>query len=251
MGKINKDNKGFGGIELFLVIVIILLLGVVGWFVFKNHNNTTATTTTAITNPYAGWVSAELQYEKISYKYPASWKLKDSSISIPKSSDGCTYPGNDNVSLTSPNDDSVVLATGIDCIGDGGSYILGSVPIKSLGADLFLSFQDSVIGSQTTNPTQPSFACLEPNANTGNGTPLAFESKNIFYGGGGESTNTPVNEFCYYPSKYNKNEANSVSDASGSTEIDYSITSQPISSIENEQDFNTAKLIFESMKYTN
>lgn len=39
MGKLNKDNNGFGGVELLLVIVIIVLLGVVGWYVY-NHNKT-------------------------------------------------------------------------------------------------------------------------------------------------------------------------------------------------------------------
>ncbi|HUY53423.1 MAG TPA: hypothetical protein VMV24_02515 [Candidatus Dormibacteraeota bacterium] len=248
MGKLNRNNKGFGGVEFLLVIIIVVLIGVVGWFVYKNHNKTTITTIAA--NPYAGWVSAELQYEKISYKYPSNWKLKDSSVSIPKSLGNCTYPGSDYVSLTSPNGDSVVLKTGVDCIGDGGSYILGSIPIKSLSSDVFLSFQNTVIGVQAVNPTQPSFACLEPNANTGNGSPLAFDSKNIFYGGGGDSNNKPVNEFCYYPSKFNENEGNSVNtDSSNNISINYSVISQPISSIENEQDFNTAKLIFESMAY--
>jgi Tfp pilus assembly protein PilE len=41
MGKLNKDDKGFGGVELLLVIVIVVLLGVVGWYVYKNHNKTT------------------------------------------------------------------------------------------------------------------------------------------------------------------------------------------------------------------
>jgi hypothetical protein len=45
MGKLNRNNKGFGGIELLLIIVVVVLLGVVGWFVYK-HDHKTVTNNT-------------------------------------------------------------------------------------------------------------------------------------------------------------------------------------------------------------
>jgi hypothetical protein len=49
MGKLDKDNKGFGGIELLMLIVIVILLGVVGWYVYKDHNKATTTKVVTVT----------------------------------------------------------------------------------------------------------------------------------------------------------------------------------------------------------
>ncbi len=46
MGKLRNNEKGFGTVEIILIVVIVALIGVVGWFVYKNHNKTTSTSTT-------------------------------------------------------------------------------------------------------------------------------------------------------------------------------------------------------------
>lgn len=38
MKKLNKNEKGFSVVELFLVIIVIFLLGMVGWYVFNKHS---------------------------------------------------------------------------------------------------------------------------------------------------------------------------------------------------------------------
>lgn len=50
MGKLHKNAKGFGTVEIIFGIVIVALIGAIGWFVYKNHNKTTPATTT-VTRP--------------------------------------------------------------------------------------------------------------------------------------------------------------------------------------------------------
>lgn len=53
MGKLRNNQKGFGTVEIILIVVIVALIGVVGWFVYKNHNKTTpSSTTTANTTSF-------------------------------------------------------------------------------------------------------------------------------------------------------------------------------------------------------
>jgi Tfp pilus assembly protein PilE len=49
MGKLNKDNKGFGGVELLIVIVVVVALGLAGWFVYRHYNTSTSPATTKAT----------------------------------------------------------------------------------------------------------------------------------------------------------------------------------------------------------
>ncbi len=53
MKNLNKNEHGFGAVEIILVLVIVGLLGVVGYMVYKNHNKTTPASTTITTTPVA------------------------------------------------------------------------------------------------------------------------------------------------------------------------------------------------------
>lgn len=87
MGKLQKNQQGFGLVEALLVLVIVILIGVVGWMVYKNHNKTTSNNTTASNSstntssqtkttqapdPYAGWQS--YSDSNVSFKYPTGWQ---------------------------------------------------------------------------------------------------------------------------------------------------------------------------------
>jgi len=95
MGKLNKDNKGFGIVELIMAIVIVILLCVFSWYVYKNHHkrvsvvttiktvtiktpttSSLSTTTTSSTatpaSPYIGWKSYTTSYG-LSFMYPSNW----------------------------------------------------------------------------------------------------------------------------------------------------------------------------------
>lgn len=44
MKRFNKNETGFGGVEIVLISVIVVLIGVVGFLVYRNHNKTPAST---------------------------------------------------------------------------------------------------------------------------------------------------------------------------------------------------------------
>jgi len=111
MGKLNKNEQGFGAIEGIIIVAVVVLLGVVGYMVYKNHNKTTptATTTTPVAtttptttptpkavDPYAGWKTYTSKTEKASFKYPSDWK----SITPPLESN---EPGADAFTVASPS----------------------------------------------------------------------------------------------------------------------------------------------------
>lgn len=251
MNKITKNEQGFSVIELVLAVVIIILVGVVSWLVYKDgHKKATVTTNSSTTktgpviststkstdktlatpSPYAGWKTGTLQYEQISYMYPANWSVKNQSVASPQSQDDCVYPGSDQITLTSPTNEQVMLQTGIDCIGDAGAQAFGAIPITSLGQSLYLALENYDIDG-SPSPSSPQFACLAQSSTPT--TPNDLSSKNIFESG--DSGAPPANSFCYYP--YD------------STTVGANGPTESVSSIENSTDFAAAKLIFESMKY--
>jgi hypothetical protein len=238
-----ETNSGFSIVEALLVLVAVGILVFVGWYVYHarqsaDKNYTTANSSTVPTykkkvstkktaltpNPYTGWKSATLVYEKISYKYPSNWTLMDKS----SSSNDCVKPGSDLVYLTSPTNEQVVLQTGLNCIGDAGATTFGSDNMTTMGQSMFLVYENST-NPTGPSPTSPDWACLAPTANPS--TPLAFETKNI------QSTDndSPVSSFCYYPYDYSS--------------LTGTAPTESVSSIQSSNDFTTAKLIFESMTY--
>lgn len=46
MNNMHKNEKGFGVVEVMLVVVIVALIGVVGWLVYKGHHQATINTST-------------------------------------------------------------------------------------------------------------------------------------------------------------------------------------------------------------
>ncbi len=242
MNKILKNKRGFTVIEALLIILVIAVVGFGGYYVWHTQHTSKTSTTTAATkpstetttatpNPYAGWETATLQYEKITYKYPSDWTVTNYS-----GGPGCVTPGSDYIYLTSPSNEQVELRTGVSCIGDAGAVDYGTaIPISSLGQNLYIVFENWA-GDVSPGPTYPQFACLAMTSSPN--TPLDFVSRNILINDTTISNRTTNDSFCYYP--YNQSAANTTN------------TSPPVesvSSIENSPDFTTAKLIFESMHY--
>ncbi|HUC79020.1 MAG TPA: hypothetical protein VMQ58_02145 [Candidatus Saccharimonadales bacterium] len=237
MGTFKRDNKGFGIVELLLVIVIIVLLGVVGWFVYKNHNKTTITkaaTNTTTSNPYQGWKTGTLKYDQITYKYPPAWILTGSSTASPQSSNGCVYPGTDSYTLTSPSGNTLSFRTGFSCGGGAsGVYDFSSSPISLLGQTLYLDILSSSSYSEgDTAPSQVGQATIS-NSTYSNGSAVgalqSFTDKNIFIPGNTSSPSGPASDIFNFWLKQ----------------------PEPLSNFNSDPDFLATKLIFESMKYTN
>ncbi len=75
MHKLKKNQSGFGGAELLLIIVIVALLGVVGWLVYKDNHKTTpiaTSKTTSATDPTSGWGTFTSSLGGFSFKYPTT-----------------------------------------------------------------------------------------------------------------------------------------------------------------------------------
>lgn len=239
INKLSKINKGFTLLEVLLVVLAVAIIGTAS-YIALNHinkkavttNSTTSksstTTISAVTTTCNG--TATLEYEKITYLCPSGWTMTNLYPEPPvtKSQAGCVYPGFDDIVLTSPTNETIGLITGKDCVGDGGSTPFESMPINSLGENIYLVLEG--VGPNGAKATSPGFACLAQSSTPK--SPLDFTSKNIFYAGLGSSQ--PLNSFCYYPNNVN----------SSSTP-----PTQTASSIEDSVDFSTAKSVFESMHY--
>lgn len=236
MKKIKNNQLGFGAVESILIFIIIALVAGTGWYVWKqnkssNNSGESASSTPATTepttttsekaDPYEGWKTSTLKYEKISFKYPSNWTLADKSEAYPKSAKGCTYPGHDLVTLTSPNQSTFNFNEGQACFGYIGDTNYGSVPVKSLGQDMFIGF----LGYADTyiSKDKPDAACLI--ATSDGAGRYDLKSKNIFFND--EESKPTSNMFCYSP----KGTPNSAGE------------------IKSSPDFATAKLIFESLSY--
>ena len=135
------NQKGFTAVEGLLILVIVGLIGFVGWFVYdsknkseSNYNSAASTATNSVaksTNKYAGWNSYTLKYEKLSFKYPSSWQVKDQSQN-----------NSDSVILTGPNNFSVLITTG--GLGhpslDYEPAILAADAVKFAGTSAYLDY---------------------------------------------------------------------------------------------------------------
>lgn len=105
----------------------------------KDEEKTTPSTTPA-TDPYAGWLSASLKYEKVSFKYPSTWKLTNTST--PHSESDAVTPGYDKATLVSPTGLTLTVSTGVYGIGGGpyGNHVFTTTPITTLGGSYYLGF---------------------------------------------------------------------------------------------------------------
>jgi Tfp pilus assembly protein PilE len=169
MNKQKKSESGFSVVELILVIVIVALIGVVGWMVYKNHHKNSSKTIssnsqsskTVISNSdsktistneqYAGWKTYTTKYEKLSFKYPANWTLKDTSQS---QGSGCTQVGGDIILLSSGEGSEMVLKNGVfsgtaspDTMNNYNDF---TDPTKFLGQQAQFKFYDESLNNTNT-----------------------------------------------------------------------------------------------------
>ncbi|MEU9276545.1 hypothetical protein [Streptomyces sp. NPDC048341] len=242
MRKVTRNTKGFALVELLIIIVVLVAVGGVGAFAYHQSHKTKKATTSSTssktstnknttTDPYAGWKSASLTYEKASFKYPDTWQLK-STPQTEAETGGTATPGADNVTLTSPSGLLVTISTGQAGIGssDGLETILsGAKPISTLGGDYYLDFYHNRASSSSTTDAQG--ACVGIQA-TATGMPYVA-SKNIKLANvEGSTAAAPANLVCV---QY--------------AEVQGQLPLKPVSTFENDASFNDAKLIMESLAY--
>lgn len=255
-----KNQSGFGIIETLLILAIISILGFTGLYVYhvkqtsdKDYSaaattnvptyKTKATRTETSTkgaaattaNSYAGWKAATLKYSGISYKYPASWTLNNSSYSTA----GSGSSGIDKVELTSPSNSQVTLWVGFN-EADGGSLVsFGDTPIRALSQNLYLVLENTVNPySSTPNPSEPTDACLASVAK-----PSSSQTALLLRVPSTMDRGSAVSYLCYYP--YTE-----ITQTRGSgTTSTSSPPAETADSIQTSGDFSTARLIFESLTH--
>jgi hypothetical protein len=121
--KQHVNSDGFGIIDLLLILVTLAIIGVAGYFVANNIDKkseiiitpigqSSQPATTSTTNPYQGWQTYTLAKEKLTFKYPSNWSLKDMSDS-----------GNDYEALTSSIESTFHMT-----IGAGNAVSTANLP---------------------------------------------------------------------------------------------------------------------------
>jgi len=104
---------------------------------------------------YNGWTTYSLKYEGLTFKYPKSWTLKDTSTN-----------GSDNVSITSLNNFVITINTGaaLPPIAGNSSKIIGVTPIDFTGKFGYFDFvstandglvEEAALSQSPTNALQP------------------------------------------------------------------------------------------------
>lgn len=137
------SKQRFGIVSVLLAMIAFVVIGLVGSEIYHLHDNkktrisssvdVKSTTVSASVNPYARWKTATLQYEKATFEYPSSWKLK-STPWTPADTPGIAGSYGDEVSLTSPTNLVVSISTGNEDFNNpvDNLIIISSQPITTL-----------------------------------------------------------------------------------------------------------------------
>ena len=141
---------------LFELLLGAVVLSMIGFAVYSyNQNKNTqakfaaqsvpsaspkSTTPTPTPNPTAGWKSYTLKYEKLTFKYPVSFKLTDESSTFEM-----VDTGTDKVTLTSNSGLVMHINTGVTGIGGacGNCSVVYTEPITLAGKAMHLNFVDN------------------------------------------------------------------------------------------------------------
>ena len=137
MQRLKNNEKGFGTIEIILVLIIVLLIGAVGYLVYKNQHKATVTKVVTITktspatnktsanDPTASWNPYASTVGKFSLKYPSTWVTATKPelctpglLLLGANSDNVGKCGSDNFGQLSISSQQQVKTCGLDT----GSY---------------------------------------------------------------------------------------------------------------------------------
>lgn len=229
------DQTGFSIVELLLILVVIGIIVFTGWYVYqsqetanKGYDSQSSAQDAPAVNQYAGWKTDSLTYEKMSFKYPSTWQISNTSKDE-AATGGTATPGADTVTLTSPSGLIVSIQTGEAGVNSSGVPIglLDSKPVTTLGGSYYLVFYTN----KAQSTTEARGACLNKTS-TPTGMPL-IASKNIKTAGmESDSTEPTANLICIrYPMEGNVTPV------------------KPVSAFEQDASYKDARLIIESLTY--
>src|SRR5437868_411351 len=128
MGKLRRNETGFGIVEALLILIIVGLVGIVGWLAYRSHHETTITDT----NPSCGTLS-------LSAENGAQLFLKQADYNKLKSCFLGAYKGHRSASVT-------LHLMGVDT-GSTDTYTTDGAVIN----DKSVSYSANFGGSQSTH----------------------------------------------------------------------------------------------------
>lgn len=150
------------GRKALQIFAIIVLLGLVAGGVYFWQNSRvaqlesqvtelkreTATDAKVATDPYAGWKDGLAKYEKLTFKFPAAYKLTDTSQAANSQYD----LDRDIIKLQGPNNFVVSIQTGIDGVGGmcEESKVVSVESLNLLGKSLYNNYYPDT-GSMVSN----------------------------------------------------------------------------------------------------
>jgi hypothetical protein len=242
MHKQSLNSKGFGITGVLAVVLVLVVIVGGGFLVYHNNHKTKITTavssstssqsatkgsskTGAAVDPYAGWVTGTLQYEKATFRYPNDWQMSNASKNESQTG-GVSNPGADSVTLTSPSGQTVSLETGQPYTFQTGnaSVLSGAQSLKSLGGTYYLDFFN-----RTGSYTDAVAGCLDKDPTMTSGQSPYVTSKNITLA----PSSYAADLFCV---QYAQN-------------VQGGVTTKPAATFEQDASFADAKLILESLTY--
>lgn len=173
-----SKQSGFSLVEIAILFILLATIGLGGYLVWggqhkssaKNAGKTSGKPLIDSKSDSLGSTSAGqqtkvkdlessepvLKYEKLSFKYPASWKVKN--IYSPNDGTDDNYaqrPGRDTVTLTSPSNLLVTIRSGVWGFGYTLGELLSKDPITTMGASYNLNFGNGS-ADDTAKKTTPS-----------------------------------------------------------------------------------------------
>jgi len=233
------NSKGFGLIEVLIIVVMVIVLGGAGAYMYNRDHKAKSSVTSVSSkssasnkstdmtaNPYAGWETGSLKYEQATFKYPSSWQISNTSKDETETGD-VSNPGSDSVTLTSPTGLIVSIETGQPyTVDESGmaSVLPGTQSVTALGGNYYLDFYTN---SGSTSSTDVVGACLDKSPTTNNEAPY-ITSKYITLA----PTSPAADLVCI---EYRNPQG--------------SLVAKPVSTFEQDASYSDAKLIIESLTY--
>lgn len=231
MNKVTKSERGFTFIEALLIILILAVVGFGGYYVWHTTHKaktiavTTSTTTTSA-SPYSGWNTYTLPKEKLTFRYPNTWKTEDN----------LTNSYNDGVQFSSTTDNNFEILIGagpdVSAIDNyNGSCVNQADSVTFNNQTAYLD----LVGFDNTAAVPPS--C----------TPASSTIQEVVLSGSSKAAN-PTN---FLPTK-------NISNSNIVVDIDYfgpngsnntPSNAKTISYIENDSNYKDAILVIKSMSY--
>lgn len=200
MGKIQKNQQGFGAVEAVLVLVIVILIGVVGWMVYKNHNKTTnnkttasnssantspQTKTTQAPDPYAGWQS--YSDSSVSFKYPTGWQAGRGADKYATVDVAATSPGFTTSSMTTAQNPGAPVTLSLQLTSSSppdycNGYTCQIAAITPLANAQFPNAALAIVNQTSGNGTQFSeYVVVSNSTQVGDKSVTPSKSTNNFY----------------------------------------------------------------------